>query len=67
MTRKDYQAIAAAIAKVRHDWGAPNGGLIPGEARHAIEEIEWAIAQVFAQDNPRFDRDKFLGACLPNN
>ena len=65
MTRKDYEAIARAIARVRHDWGIPNGGLIPLEVRHAIEEIEDAIAQVLKEDNPRFDRYKFLQACVP--
>lgn len=67
MTRKDYEAIAQAIAKVRADRKAPNGGLLPLEVRHTIEEIEDALAEVFAQDNYRFDRDKFLQACKVTN
>lgn len=63
MTRKDYQAIAEAIAKVRADRRAPNGGMLPQEVRHVIEEIEDALAEVFAKDNPRFDASKFIGAC----
>jgi hypothetical protein len=63
MTRKDYQAVADAIAKVRNDRKAPNGGLLPLEVRHTIEEIEDAIADVFARDNDRFDRDRFIQAC----
>jgi hypothetical protein len=67
MTRKDYEAIAKAINNVRNDWGAPNGGLIPTEARHAMEEIEYALAKVFGQENPRFDKDKFFMACWHGN
>jgi len=63
MTRKDYQAIAEAIAKVRADRRAPNGGMLPQEVRHVIEEIEDALVKVFENDNPRFNRDRFLGAC----
>ena len=67
MTRKDYEAIAKAINNVRNDWGAPNGARIPTEARHAMEEIECALAKVFAQENPRFDKDKFFMACWHSN
>lgn len=63
MTRKDYQAIANAIAKVRADRKAPNGGLLPLEVRHTIEEIEDALVLVFESENPRFDRARFLSAC----
>lgn len=62
MTRKDYQAIAKAIAKVRADRRGGYG--LDIEARHAIEEIEDGLAAVFAADNPRFNRDKFLTACM---
>lgn len=63
MTRKDYQAIARAIAKVRADRQAPNGGLLPLEVRHTLEEVEDALAEVFARDNERFIKDKFVQAC----
>lgn len=64
MTRKDYAAVASAIARVRADRQAPNGGMLPLEVRHAIEEIEDALADVFARDNEKFDREKFITACM---
>ena len=63
MTRKDYEQVAQAIARVRADRKAPNGGLLPLEVRHTIEEIEDRLIQIFSDDNPRFDHEKFLRAC----
>jgi len=50
MTRKDYKAIALAIAKV----GAESH-------EHAVvcAEVGAQLMGVFAEDNPRFDRDTF--------
>jgi len=66
MTRKDYVAIAAAL----------NGGSIVGApqtcgsaddfmrgAREQAANYIYRIADVMAQDNPRFDRARFLQAC----
>lgn len=63
MTRKDYEAIAKALRKVRADRSAPNGGVLPSEVLGTIEDIEDALAGVFASDNPRFNRDRFVEAC----
>ena len=53
MTRRDYIAIAAAIQGAdKYD---------DGEAISA--SIIERIADVMAQDNPRFDRARFLKAC----
>ena len=53
MTRKDYVAIAEAIAKAdRYD----DGEMI------AADIIE-RIADCMIRDNPRFDRARFLKAC----
>jgi 2C-methyl-D-erythritol 2,4-cyclodiphosphate synthase len=52
MTRKDYVAIAEAIALTVESYD--------DVAVHAVAD---AIASVFASDNPRFDRGKFLTAC----
>jgi len=55
MTRKDYVAIAAAIK---------NAPWSDGMTEEFIESaIANAIADVFEQDNARFDRARFLKAC----
>ena len=57
MTRKDYEAIAAAIKEVvdSNRWFKGNLGGIQATAK--------AMADVMAADNPRFDRARFLKAC----
>lgn len=56
MSRKHYVAIAAMIRR-RVDADATVGG-------HSItREIAEGLADVFADDNPRFDRARFLTAC----
>ena len=54
MTRKDYQAIAEAIKSTLHD-------NVP--AVDIAYTIAANLADVFAADNPRFDRSRFLAAC----
>ena len=54
MTRKDYVAIAAAIAAVRRT---------AGENFSKVDAVAWALCDVLAADNPRFDRGRFLNAC----
>lgn len=56
MTRKDYVAIAKAIASVRD----PNDNLDEVVTASLIAE---KIANVCAADNPRFDRERFIAAC----
>ena len=55
MTRKDYEVIAATFNKVAH-------------SINDLSCLTWAesvtsLASVLAEDNPRFDRVKFLNAC----
>lgn len=56
MSRKDYEAIAERIArsadKYRHDAG-----------QDIVLEIVEDLAEIFAEDNPRFNFDKFVQAC----
>jgi hypothetical protein len=65
MTRKDYEAFAEVFRKYtteiqalaregRHGYGGPHVLTIAGE-----------VANIFAADNPRFDRERFLKACEP--
>ena len=57
MTRKDYVAIAGAIATIEME-STP-------EQRSAIASIVSALARVLSDDNPRFHRGKFIQACQP--
>lgn len=59
MTRKDYIAIAKVLLQAQ---------LCASEdkynsAEQAIGGVAREIASVFQQDNPRFDRRRFMAAC----
>lgn len=54
MTRKDYELIANAI----------NDCVYPGAGDYnTVRLVARKVADELAEDNPRFDRNKFLGAC----
>jgi hypothetical protein len=63
MTRKHFQQIAAAMQSLRkfetHDTE------LSETVAHAVRysSVVDALAKVLADSNPRFDRDRFLGAC----
>jgi hypothetical protein len=56
VTRKDYEAIAERIArsvdKYQYD-----------EGKNILAELVEDLAEEFAEENPRFDYDKFVTAC----
>ena len=59
MTKKDYVAIAALLKHRR-----PNADMLtPSPAYSMWHGIAWDLCDVFASDNPRFDRARFLAAC----
>ena len=51
MTRKHYKMVAAAVAK-----------MVERSDRWLVANL---LADTFENDNPRFDRDKFIAACRP--
>jgi hypothetical protein len=58
---KDYVLLAVAL---KNAYGAPIGN----ELSDADYELGWkaavaALSNALAQDNPRFDRERFLKAC----
>lgn len=57
MTRKDYVAFAQLITEASD---AENNSQ---EAEAAVRTLARRIADVFAADNSRFDRARFLKAC----
>jgi hypothetical protein len=63
MTRKDYVAIAEAIASVR-EYSYLKGDL---NFQAGIDQVSGAIAQALSNDNPRFDHGRFLTATMGAN
>ena len=59
MTRKDYVAIAAAL-KFERDGYSPNWDT---NLFRAHTDACKAVSRAMAQDNPRFNRARFLTAC----
>lgn len=57
MSRKDYQALAAALAAQR-----PADHWCPNKREQWRLDVK-AIADALASDNARFDRERFMGAC----
>ena len=56
-TQQYYKAIAEIIKKANEDY---NGGT---PADMLLMCIKTDLADYFEQDNPNFDRDKFIAAC----
>jgi hypothetical protein len=70
MTRKDYVLIADTIAQFSRDIASDEGltlstngrAVLSGE-RAALQTIAHRLAEKLQQDNPRFDRKRFIDAC----
>lgn len=60
MTRKDYVAIAAALASVRPPFLNPPNA----ETENVWIDCCRVVGDVFAADNPNFDRVRFVQACM---
>lgn len=58
MTKKDYIKIAKIIAYNRE-----HRRLDQEEASRIIYSLALDMSQMLHNDNPRFDRDKFMSAC----
>lgn len=58
MTRKDYEALAGAIAEAR-----TVSTMFDFSAQEALIRVEIEIGKALLADNPRFDRDRFRRAC----
>ena len=57
MTKKDYELIASVIKGcVVYDNGKMTG-------KEMLVELSYQLATFLKQDNPRFDRNKFIEAC----
>lgn len=63
MTKKDFEVIAGALQQVRTI--DLSGIALHSDADALHADICWTFADALAGTNPRFDRDRFLRACLP--
>lgn len=70
MTRKDYVLIADTIAQfsrdIAHDEGltlSTKGRAVLSGERAALQTIAHRLAEKLRQDNPSFDRHRFINAC----
>jgi hypothetical protein len=61
MTRKHFEAIAAAVQEMRYD--EPRGRDKLAGHRGAVRKVAEKLATVCAASNGRFDRGRFLRAC----
>lgn len=61
MTQKDFELIAATIAKARDMWKTP--AAVDSHPLDALSEVARDFADELAATNPRFKRDVFLRAC----
>jgi hypothetical protein len=57
MTKKDYELIAAAINLVGY------ANVSNEAAQTTLNKLARLLAEQLGNDNPRFNRDKFLQAC----
>jgi len=62
MTRKDYVSTAEILSNYRRIFYA--GGEMGGKTADAFDDLVNDFAEMFADDNDRFMRSKFLDACL---
>lgn len=53
MSRKHYEAIAREVHVTRY----------PPDSQPVVQDIAQNLADVFATDNPNFDRQRFYRAC----
>ena len=61
MTRKDFEAIAAAVREMRHDEPRERDKLTGH--RGAVYKLAEKLADVCAGSNGRFDKGRFLRVC----
>ena len=58
MTRKDYRAVAESIRPQ-----VESGLFQTAEVKFAVGTIVENLCEAFSNDNPRFDRVRFIEAC----
>ena len=64
LTRKDYNLIAGALKEIRENTETSFGSYSESVCFDlALDRTISLLADHFENDNPRFDRNRFVGAC----
>ncbi len=63
MTKKDYELIARAFRETRDSVESDNLST-RAERFYALEKVARTLADALASDNARFDRARFVAACV---
>ena len=63
MSRKDYLALAAVIANELQELRAGTSSSHTKHCKDLLVTVAYGMCEVFEQDNPNFDEDRFMGAC----
>lgn len=66
MTKKHFEAIAEIISKQKPH-GYLNMPITDCAFNNAKKDIAKGLADYFEQENPNFDRSRFIVACIGNN
>jgi hypothetical protein len=63
MSKKDFEAIASVLQECRRDMDPGSATYSDPDALHA--DVCLAFATRLGRQNPHFDRERFLRACVP--
>lgn len=63
MSRKDYNAVADLLYKLRDNIPYFENGEFEHGYDQAVVDMANEIAEIFARDNERFETQRFLRAC----
>lgn len=63
MTRKDYEMVSMAIRQCKQYNNRKESAMGAATANVSLEKLAKDLATIFEQDNPRFNRSKFLKSC----
>jgi hypothetical protein len=68
VTRKHYEQVAQAFRayhlEIVHGLGESH--IMTNAKLDTVQDIGEILADIFGADNPRFDRGRFLSACVPD-
>lgn len=68
MTRKDYEAIARVLNQYRKDTESTEGGTMVGRHKlNTIGDVVDILSDLFTEEYPNFQRNRFYFACTSDN